>query len=458
MSRIPPHNILAEMSVLGAMFLGDGAANVARDILAAEEFYRDAHQHIFRAMCDLRAQDRPVDPVTLGEILTQRGIFEQVGGMGYLLQVGDSVFTTAHLRHYAAIVSEKAARRRLIEAATQVAVLAYDESDERPAAAVQSDAERLVFDCAANVRGSEGWEGRALIADSTERLDERYLAAKQSPDGKGILPGIETGFADLDEQLLGLKRETLTILAARPSDGKTSLAMTLCHNACKAGGRALVFSLEMSAKQLADRAVCAESRVNSKRYKRGAVSDEEFERIIEAQATLYDMTWHVFDESNLTAADIESRARRKKAEWGSLDIVMVDAIGLVKGDPYRRAENRNNEIGQIARDLKAMAKRLDCCCLCLCQLNRGVVRRDDKRPLLSDLRDSGEIEQEADEVLFIYRSSRYEPVPKEPRPESWCDETEIIIAKARDGEPGVVKLGFTPAYTRFDSWYEGGPF
>lgn len=455
MSRIPPHNIMAEMSVLGAMFLGDGAADIARDILCAEEFYRDAHRHIFRAMCDLRAEDKPVDPVTLGDLLTQRGALDQVGGMGYLLQLGDAVFTAAHLRFYANIVSEKAGRRRLIEAATQVAVLAYDESDERAVAAVQSDAERLVFDCAGNARGSEGWEGRALITESTERFDERYHAAKDSPDGKGTLPGIETGYADLDEQLLGLKRETLTILAARPSDGKTSLAMALGHNACKAGGTAAIFSLEMSAKQLADRAICAEAKVNSKRFKRGAVSDEEFARVIAAQNALWDMTWHVFDDSNLTAADIESRARRKKAEWGSLDLVIVDAIGLVKGDPYRRAENRNNEIGQIARDLKAMAKRLDCCCLCLCQLNRGVVRREDKRPLLSDLRDSGEIEQEADEVLFIYRASRYAPVPTEARPEDWCDETELIIAKARDGEPGVVKLGFSPAYTRFDSWYEG---
>jgi replicative DNA helicase len=444
------------MAVLGAMLLGDrGALERATEILTRDDFYRDTHAHIFDGMVALAEKDEPVDPVTLKDELQRKGILEQIGGVGYLLQLGEIEFTTANIVYYARIVQEKAVLRRLIEAASQIAGLAYGEVEE--VSEMVDRAERTIFEVARR-RDSQGFTPlRPLLNDAFEKIDTLY-------HDRGITTGVDTGFSDINYMTSGLQDGDLIILAARPSMGKTSLAMGIGQNAClRAGKSVAVFSLEMSKESLVQRLICSEARVDAHRMRTGFLQDDDWERISGAVQRLWDANLFIDDSTDMSHLEMRAKCRRLRAEHG-LDLVIVDYLQLMRGTG-RGDSNRNEEITQIARGLKSLARELKVPVIALSQLSRAVERREDKRPMLSDLRESGSIEAEADIVSFIYRPAYYErkqmmsqdaeeKKEEEQQSDYEGEEAEVIIAKQRNGPTGTVKLAFIPKYARFDNLAE----
>lgn len=454
--RVPPHNIEAEMAVLGSMMLGDrGAVERAAEMLARDDFYRENHALIFEAMISLSEKDEPVEIVTLKDELQRKGVLDNIGGLVYLMQLGEIEFTTANLPYYARIVQEKAIMRRLIEAANQIAGLAYNEVDE--VSDLVDRSERIIFEVARR-RDSQGFTPlRPLLNEAFERIDILYHE-------KGVTTGIDTGFVDLNYMTSGLQDGDLIILAARPSMGKTSLAVGIGQNAClRANKSVAVFSLEMSKEQLVQRMICSEARVDAHRMRTGFLHDEDWERISHAVQRLWEANLFIDDSTDMSHLEMRAKCRRLRAEHG-LDLVIVDYLQLMRGTG--RNDNRNEEITTIARGLKSLARELRVPVIALAQLSRAVERREDKRPMLSDLRDSGSIEAEADVVSFIYRPAYYErkqmvsqdgegQKEEENRGGEYeGEEAELIIAKQRNGPTGTVKLAFVPKYARFDNLAE----
>lgn len=469
LERIPPHNIEAEMAVLGAMLLGDrNAVERATEMVQREDFYREAHGRIFDSMVALAEKDEPIDLVTLKDELGRRGLLEAVGGTAYLMQLGDFVPTAANVAHYARIVAEKAVLRRLIETSGEIAGMAYGQTDEVDQ--LVDHAERSIFNVARR-RRAEGFSSlKPLLTETFEKIDTLY-------HDRGVTTGVDTGFNDLNYMTSGFQPGDLIIVAARPSMGKTSLTLTIGQNAALKGSTVAVFSLEMSKESLVQRMICSEARVDAHRLRTGYLHEEDWSRLAQSVNRLWECQLYIDDATDVSSLEMRARCRRLRAEAGGLDMIIVDYLQLMRGSS-RNSENRNQEITEIARGLKSLARELEVPVIALSQLSRSVERREDKRPMLSDLRESGSIEAEADLVMFIYRPSYYarkEAVSADgeeraaaeeqesggggPPPEG--EEAEIIIAKQRNGPTGTVKLAFLPKYARFENlaqFSEENPF
>jgi replicative DNA helicase len=438
--RTLPHNLDAERSVLGAILLRNDAINAAVEVLQPEDFYRDAHQLLLEHMIQLSERGAAIDLVTLAESLSRADALEKVGGPAYITRLVDGVPRTTNVEHYAQIVKEKATLRRLITEASKIASDAYDA--DRDASEILDEAERSIFSIA-DARIGEGFTPLSELVDTA--LD----TVEKLQQFKSLVTGVPTGFYDLDHKTSGMQASDLVIIAARPSMGKTSFVINMAQNAALEHGKVVgVFSLEMSKEQLFMRMLTAEARVDSQRLRQGMLLERDLPAIAQAAEKLSMAKIFIDDSASIGVLEMRAKARRLKAEHG-LDMLVIDYVQLMQG--RGRFENRQQELTSISRSLKGLAKELHVPVLILSQLSRAPDARADHRPQLSDLRESGALEQDADVVMFIYREDRY----KGPEDQD-TGEAEIIIAKQRNGPVGTVKLAFISDYTRFENLERGG--
>lgn len=433
--RMPPNNLDAERSVLGAMMQDHEALSLAIEALRAEDFYHPANRELFDAMHRLQSAGQPVDIVTVDEELTRRGTLEGVGGIQYVVDISRYVPTTANARAYIQIVAEKATLRRLIHAGDEIVQASY--AQQEPLADILGHAEKSIFDIV--MRRTEG----STLVHIADILPDTYQRIETLSRLKGAIDGVPTGFVDLDNLLTGLHGGELVLVGARPSMGKTSFGMNvLSYASVMAGKTVAAFSLEMPRDQLAMRLLCADARVDMQSVRHGTLRDEDWLSLSRALGPIAAANLYIDDTSGITPSQLRSRCRRLKIERG-LDLVMVDYIQLMASDG--RAENRQNEVSEISRALKGIAKELNVPVLALAQLSRAGAQRSDKRPILSDLRDSGAIEQDADVVMFLHREEYYDPNTEDK------NIAEVIVAKQRNGPLGTIKLAWLGQYTRFAS-------
>jgi replicative DNA helicase len=436
--RLPPHSIDAEQAVLGGLMLAERAWDQVADRLREEDFYRHDHRLIFRAIGQLAEQSKPCDAVTLGEWFDSQGLSEQVGGTGYVIELASTTPSAANIVAYADIVREKSILRQLIEVGTTITNDGF-QPEGRSSREVLESAEQQVFRIAeAGSRGRQGFVAmRSAVKDAFEQLRERY-------ENKGAITGVPTGFIDFDEMTAGLQPSDLIILAARPSMGKTALAVNIAeYAALKTKQAVAIFSMEMSAPQLAFRLISSLGRVHQQRLRTGQLEDEDWSRVSHAITMLAEAKIFIDDTPALSPTELRSRSRRLAREHG-LGLIVVDYLQLMQVPGNK--ENRTAEISEISRGLKALAKELNVPVIALSQLNRGLEQRADKRPLMSDLRESGAIEQDADVIVFIYRDEYYN---KDSADKGLA---EIIIGKQRNGATGSLKLAFHGQFTRFDNY------
>ena len=430
--RLPPQSIEAEEAVLGALLIDPDAIIRLATLLRPEDFYREKHAWIYRCVLDLHDRREPVDFLTLCDEMERRGQLNEVGGAAFITSLINAVPTSIHAEHYARIVERAAVRRRLIEAAGQIAVLAYQEADD--VEEVVDHAEQILFGI------SERRLSRELVP-IRQVLSQVYDHVEYATRHQGEILGIPTGFQALDTLLTGFQRSDMIILAARPSVGKTSLALTMAlHAARKHHQRVAFFSLEMSAEQVVQRLISAETGIESQRLRKGEIAEEEWSRFVRAAGVLAETLFYVDDTPGLSALELRTKARRLHAEAG-IDLLVVDYLQLMRGD--YRSENRVQEISAISRALKALARELNVPILALSQLSRSVESRADKKPQLSDLRESGALEQDADVVIFIYRDELYNENTERK------NIADIIVAKHRNGPTGTVSLYFKKELAQF---------
>ncbi|HZO87865.1 MAG TPA: replicative DNA helicase [Chthonomonadaceae bacterium] len=450
--RIPPQNLEAEQAVLGSMLIERPAVEKAAEILKPEDFYRDAHRYIFEAMLALAERDEPVDLITLSEELRAKNQYENIGGDLYLLSLMEAPSTAANVEHYAKMVEEKSILRRLLDAGTQLQGLAYEEYDTIDD--VVDRAERLVFNVGQRRMGQFFHHLRPLLDAELDRLEKRY-------ENKNMTTGRMTPFDDLNYMTAGLQPSDLFIIAARPSMGKTALSVQICqHIAMKERLPAAIFSLEMSKEQLVTRMICAEGKVDAHRLRTGFLQDSDWRKVGDAISNLAEAPIYIDDTPDVSIMEMRAKCRRLKAEHG-LGVILIDYMQLMRS--HKRTENRNQELSEIARGCKGLARELKVPVVALSQLSRAVESRPDKRPMLSDLRESGAIEAEADVVLFIYRDAYYkmkeargaedeeEQQQRQEEGTEKMEEAELIIAKQRNGPTGRVIVGFMPHYARFEN-------
>ena len=431
-ARTPPNSVKAERSVLGAMLRSREAAMQADESLAVRDFYDPANREVFSAMHALLATSRSLDLVTLDEELTRRGKLDSVGGSEYLVELTQDVPFTANIRDYIRIVDEKATLRRLIQAAEQIAQESYtgDKSNQE----ILEIAEKAVYDITMRKGGEELKQIQPVLVDT-------FLKIEQLVKNHGRIEGVPTGYAELDDLLTGLHPGELVLIAGRPAMGKTSIGMNIVENAAiRAGKKAAVFSLEMPAEQLAMRMMCTEARVDMQRVRRGQLADDEWERLAEVLVSIGPASIYIDTTPGITVPEVRSKSRRLQLEHG-LDLIMIDYLSLMSATG--RNNSRQEEVSQISRTLKGLAIELGVPVIALQQLSRAPTGRANHRPLLSDIRESGAIEQDADVVMFIHREEYYDP----ETPEKGI--AELIIAKQRNGALGTVKLGWKGEYTWF---------
>lgn len=453
--RIPPQSIEAEQASLGAALISRSAVERVLEMLERDDFYLEAHRRIFDVLAYLAERDEPADVLTVPEELRRRNQLDQVGGLAYISTLAESVPTAAHVEYYARTVSEKSTLRKLIQASSEITAMAHDEQEEVDT--IVDQAERLIF-AVAQRRVNQGFVPlRPVLLDAMERLE-----TVRAQDSR--LTGTPTGFTPLDQMTSGLQGGDLIIVAGRPSMGKTSLALAFGVNASmQAEVPVAIFSLEMSKEQLAHRMICSEAKVDGMRLRTGFLrthtedDESDWTRLGRAIGRLGDLPIFIDDSSDISVLDMRAKCRRLKSEHG-LGLVVIDYLQLIRG--HGKQENRNQEISIIARSLKGMARELGVPVVALSQLSRNVERREDKRPMLSDLRESGSIEAEADIVMMLYRSRYYnrdgEDANAEPPPgQEWLEESELIVAKHRNGPVGTVRLGFLRRYARFEDLAEG---
>jgi replicative DNA helicase len=444
--RVPPHSIDAEQAVLGGLMLSGEAWDKVADKLAERDFYRRDHQLIFRAIGDLAQKSMPCDAVTLGEWFEAQGLADKVGGTRYVLELANVTPSAANILAYAEIVREKSVLRQLIDAGTEITGNAFA-PEGRSAQELVETAEQKVFHIAeAGARGRQGFVAmRSAVKEAFRLLQERY-------ENRSAVTGLPTGFTDFDHKTAGLQAGDLIIVAARPAMGKTSLALNMAEYASlKTGKACAVFSMEMSASQLAFRLISSLGRINQQHLRTGDLADEEWPRVTSAITLLSEAKIFIDDTPALSPMELRSRARRLKREH-DLGLIVIDYLQLMQVPGSK--ENRATEISEISRSLKALAKELNVPVIALSQLNRSLEQRTDKRPVMADLRESGAIEQDADLIVFIYRDEYYNPESNEK------GIAEIIIGKQRNGPTGTVKLTFLGQYTRFENFagdtYVGG--
>jgi len=429
--RLPPHNLEAEQSVLGSLLIDRDAVIRVASFLKPDDFFRSAHATIFQAIVDLYNRREPPDFVTVVDELERRERLEEVGGVAYITELMNAVPTAVHVEYYGRIVERTATLRRLIEAGSEIVRIGYDESLDIDEALER--AEQAIFD----VSQRRSTRDFTPIAEILEHYFDKLDAIQHQ---RGTVVGVPTGFADLDKLTGGLQRSDLIILAARPSVGKTSFQLGIAHNAAVQYGKTVaIFSLEMSAEQLVQRLLAMETGVDSHRLRLGLINDDEWDQISRAFGRLAEAKIFIDDTPSINIMELRSKARRLMAEHG-VDLIIVDYLQLAQG---RRAENRVQEISDISRSLKGLARELNVPVLALSQLSRAVESRTDHRPMLSDLRESGSIEQDADIVMFIYREDVYDPDTEKK------GIAEIIVAKHRNGPTDTISLRFFDRTARF---------
>ena len=436
--RVPPHSIDAEQAVLGGLMLDERAWERIADKLSEDDFYRKDHRLIYRAIGELSQKNMPCDAVTLGEWFDAKGLAELVGGSNYVIQLANSTPSAANIVAYAEIVRDKSVLRQLIDAGTEIAGDGF-QPEGRSTQEILEGAELKVFRIAeSGARGRKGFVAmRAAVKEAFQILHQRY-------ESKGSVTGLATGFTDLDELTAGLQPSDLIIVAARPSMGKTALAVNMAeYAAIKAKKAVAIFSMEMSATQLAFRLISSLGRINQQHLRTGDIQEEEWPRVTSAITLLSDAKIFIDDTPALSPSELRARARRLKREH-DLGLIVIDYLQLMEVPGNK--ENRATEISEISRGLKALAKELNIPVIALSQLNRSLEQRTDKRPVMSDLRESGAIEQDADVILFIYREEVYDKEsPKK-------GTAEIIVGKQRNGPIGVVNLTFLGQYTKFENF------
>ena len=430
--RIPPHSIEAEQSVLGALLLDKEAINTAVEHLKSDDFYKEANREIYEAVLVLNNRNEPVDLITLSEELKRRDTLESIGGITYLANLSSSIATTANTKYYCDIVEEKSILRRLIGSSNEIMGLAYDNSES--VNVIIEKAEKNIFDITQGAHRKGFFPINEVLLTSFAQIEERAA-------NKGQLTGITTGYADLDLKLSGLQKSDLVLLAARPSMGKTALGVNIATNASlKDNAKVALFSLEMSKEQLVQRIISSTAHVDLQKIISGNLVDDEWIQIVNAMAPLSKMDIYIDDTAGISMMEMKAKCRRLKIEKG-LDMIVVDYLQLMQMEG--RAENRQQEISAISRGLKGLAKEMECPVLAISQLSRAPELRSDHRPILSDLRESGAIEQDADVVMFLYRDEYYD---KESEKKSIA---ELIIAKHRNGPTGQIELVFKQEYTKF---------
>ncbi|MDE2259303.1 MAG: replicative DNA helicase [Betaproteobacteria bacterium] len=445
--RVPPHNIEAEQAVLGGLMLDNLAWEKIGDQVSESDFYRDDHRKIYRAILALLDRSRPADILTVSEELTLRGELESVGGLAYLGALAHNTPSAANIRRYAEIVRERALMRGLVQVGTEITESALTPSG-RDARALLDEAEAKVFNIAERgARSSQGFRPlRDPLAEVVERVDELYRSGNHDP-----VTGVPTGFVDLDEKTSGLQQGDLIIVAGRPSMGKTAFALNIAgHVGVDTKLPVAIFSMEMSSSQLAMRLLGSHGRLNQQDLRTGRLKSDDFGRLTRAMGELSEIPIYIDESAALNPLDLRARARRLHRQYGGLGLIVVDYLQLMTAS--RSGENRATEISEISRSLKALAKELHVPVMALSQLNRGLEQRPNKRPVMSDLRESGAIEQDADVILFIYRDEVY----NEDSPDKGV--AEIIIGKQRNGPIGTVRLTFLGHYTRFENFAHGGNF
>ncbi|MDL2206472.1 replicative DNA helicase [Eubacteriales bacterium OttesenSCG-928-N13] len=434
--RIPPHHLDAERSVLGSMLLANEAVLLAQELLTEDEFYEPAHREIFSAMLRLVTQSRPVDLVTLEEELSRRGTLQGVGGLAYLMDISRRVPSAANVTAYIQIVDEKSTLRKLINASGEIGQMSY--TQDQDVKDILSTSEKLIYDISMRKGGEMLKPIQPILLDTYDRIDRLVK-------NKGKIEGVPTGYKELDDLTTGLHGGELVLVAARPSMGKTSLGMNIVENASiRAGIKSAIFSLEMPAEQLVMRMMCTEAQVDMHNVRRGVLSEDEWMRLCESMGVIGHSSIHIDATPGITVPEIRSKARRLQMESG-LDLVMIDYIQLMSG--AGKFGSRQEEVSSISRSLKGLAQELNVPVVALSQLSRAATGRADHRPVLSDIRESGAIEQDADVVMFIHRDDYYNPEKAEQ--EGTRNIAEIIIAKQRNGSLGSVKLGWRGELTKF---------
>lgn len=430
--RIPPNSLEAEQSVLGAMLLDKEAISSAAEILQGEDFYREVHKEIFQAIVSIYNDGAPVDLITLTEKLKGRNTLEAVGGISYLTQLMNIVPTTHNVAYYAKIVEEKSLLRKLIKSSNEIISKCYDNSNDP--SFIVDEAEKGIFDISLN-RSTQGFVPiKKILTANFDKIEELYL-------NKGKITGIPTGFIDLDQKLSGLQKSDLVLIAARPSMGKSSFMMNIVQNASvRENIPTAIFSLEMAKEQLAQRLLCSEALIDAHRLRTGDITEDEWIKLARAMGVLSDKPIFIDDTPAITVTEMRAKCRRLKIEQG-LGMVVIDYLQLMQGSSGY--ESRQQEISNISRSLKALARELEVPVVALSQLSRAPEMRADHRPILSDLRESGAIEQDADVVMFLYRDEYYNPDTEKK------NIGEVIIAKQRNGPTGTIELVWLGQFTKF---------
>jgi|TARA_B110000879_G_scaffold145469_1_gene188858 replicative DNA helicase len=439
--KVPPHSIEAEQSVVGGLLLENDALDRVADILNVEDFYQHDHKTIYKHIAKLIERNRPADIVTVAESLESTAELSAVGGIAYLGSLAQNTPSAGNIRRYAEIVRERAIMRKLVSVGTEIVGSAFGPNG-RDAQQLLDEAEAKIFKIAeSGDKGSEGFQDiKELLPQVAEKIDELFSREDQSE-----VTGIPTGFTDLDKMTSGLHGGDLVIVAGRPSMGKTAFSINMAENvALDTGLPVAIFSMEMGATQLATRMIGSIGRLDQHKMRTGRLEDEDWEKLTTALGRLNEAPIFIDEGASLSSFDVRARARRLHRQMGKLGLIVVDYLQLMSAPAGTRSENRATEISEISRSLKALAKELDVPVVALSQLNRSLEQRPDKRPVMSDLRESGAIEQDADLILFIYRDEVYNPDSEDK------GTAEIIIGKQRNGPIGRVRLTFIGQHTRFE--------
>lgn len=431
--RVPPQNIEAEQAVLGAMLIKKEAIAEVQEILQPDDFYREAHRIVYEAMVQLQNNDEAVDLVTLTEQLRKSEQLDKIGGLAFITQLANAVPTAANVVYHAKIVKEKAELRSLINAATAIASAAYE--DNTDVENIMDDAEKKILAVANRQNGGAFESMKSIVMRTFERINVLY-------ESKGGLTGISSGFKDLDKLTAGLQKSDLILVAARPSMGKTAFTLNIASYVGTHGCKVAFFSLEMSKEQLMQRMLCAEGGIDATKLRTGQLDTQEWNKLVHVADTLSRAPIYIDDTAGITVMELRSKARRLKAEHG-LDLIIIDYLQLMQGRPSKNGDNRQQEISEISRSLKALARELDVPVIALSQLSRSVESRQIKKPMLSDLRESGSLEQDADIVMFLYREDYYDKDTENK------NITDIIVAKHRNGPVDTISLFFQKEYTKF---------
>jgi replicative DNA helicase len=437
LDRVPPQNIEAEQSVLGSILIEQSAIAKISDILQPEDFYREAHRMIYRAAMTLFERGEAIDFITVIDTLRREESVERAGGISYITSLANGVPTAANIVFHAKIVQEKSLLRRLIHAATDIAALGYAETEE--VERVLDQAEQKILEVATRKIGQDYAPIKEIIFSTLDKIDEMHKA-------KGGITGLSTGFANLDKLTGGFQRSDLILIAARPSMGKTAFVLNVAqHMATRDKKSVAIFSLEMPREQLAMRMMCAEGLIDSQRFRTGAMSSDEWKNLVDAADRLSASPMFIDDTAGVNAVELRNKARRISKEHG-LDCIIIDYLQLMDGGAHSRIDNRQQQISDISRSLKALARELQVPVIALSQLSRGPESRTSRKPMLSDLRESGSLEQDADMVAFLYREDYYNPETEKK------NLTELIIAKNRNGPTETVELYFHKNFTRFTDY------